>query len=68
MEEKTKIATKTWFECADCHTKMETVKISGSGGIFDDFLGGSTKSCFYCNDKNCPKFGYLTVAGIKKEE
>lgn len=66
MEDITKTTTKTYYVCRDCSKKMETMSV-GSSGL--DFFGvTSNGKAMYCNDKDCPKFGYLTVAGIKKEE
>lgn len=63
----TKVTTKQWYECGTCNKKMETMSLGTSSG-FDMFGTGNTGKCFYCNNKECEKFGYLTVAGIKKEE
>lgn len=65
MDEKSKTITKTYFICPICNTKMESIDL-GKGGELFSF--GSSSKALYCNNKECDKFGYLTVAGIKKEE
>jgi len=68
MENITKAVTKQWYECGKCQKKMETITV-GSKSDFDLFgTKISEGRAFYCNNKDCDKFGYLTVAGIKKEE
>lgn len=62
------VAKKQWFECAKCQNKMETTNLGGSSTGFDIFGIGGTNKAFYCNNKECEMFGYLTLAGIKKEE
>ena len=64
----TKATTKQWFECGKCNVKMDTINMGGSSSAFDVFGMSGTNKAFYCNNKECEKFGYLTVAGIKKEE
>ena len=67
MENITKATTKTWYICGKCQEKMETISIKSSGvDIFG--LGLSEGKAFYCDNNKCDKFGYLTVAGVKKEE
>lgn len=66
MEEKTKLGTKVWYECGTCKKKMETISIGGGGDLFG--LSSGSKQGLYCDNKECDKFGYLTIAGIKKEE
>lgn len=67
MENITKATTKTWYVCGKCQEKMETISIkSNDSDLFGLSLGGG--KAFYCDNKDCDKFGYLTVAGIKKEE
>ena len=67
MDEVKKATTKQWFECRSCKTKMATMTV-GKDQTFDIFgIGGSGKA-FYCDNKECDKFGYLTIAGIQKEE
>jgi hypothetical protein len=68
MENITKATTKQWYECGECKTKMDTISMGGSSTGFDMFGIGGTSKAFYCNNKECEKFGYLTIAGIKKEE
>lgn len=66
MEEKTKITTKTYYACGTCSKKMESIKIGGgNSGIFDFY---TSSTAMYCGNKECEKFGFLTVVGIKKEE
>ena len=67
MEEKIKTTTEQWFECPTCHKKMTTMTIGSSSG-FDIFGIGGKGQALYCNNKECEKFGYLTVVGIRKEE
>ena len=68
MENITKATTKRWYECATCNKKMETINMGGSSSGFDIFGISGTSKAFYCDNKQCGKFGYLTIAGIKKEE
>lgn len=68
MENIQKSTTKQWFECGTCKTKMETMSLGGSNTGFDIFGIGGTSKAFYCNNKECDKFGYITIAGIKREE
>lgn len=69
MENITKATTKQWYECGTCNVKMETIEIGGKSDGFDFFgTGGNKGKGFYCNNLKCDKFGYLTIAGIKKEE
>lgn len=46
---------------------METTNLGGSSDIFDIFGTKGTNKAFYCNNKDCDMFGYLTLAGVKKE-
>ncbi len=62
------VAKKQWFECCKCEYKMETADLGGSSSAFDIFGTKGTNKAFYCNNKECDMFGYLTLAGIKKEE
>lgn len=62
------IAKKQWFECVTCRKKMETANLGGSSTAFDIFGTSGTNKAFYCNNKECEKFGYLTLAGVKVEE
>lgn len=70
QENVVKATTKIWYECGACQTKMDTMQM----GKADDFsnMFGLAKTAlsvsFYCPNKKCKKFGYLTVVGIKKEE
>lgn len=64
MDNLSKITTKTWYACRKCEKKMESISIGGNTGIFDF----STKSAMWCENKECERFGDLTVVGIKKEE
>ncbi len=68
IEDITKTTTKQYFACITCKQKMESIEISKNSSF--DFFGTMTPSgkAMYCNSKECDKFGYLTVAGIKKEE
>lgn len=62
-----KTNTKEFFACRKCAKRMETIVVSGAGGL--EFFGGSSKqTLFYCDNKECEKFGDLTVVGIKKTE
>lgn len=67
MENLSKVTTKQWYGCGGCKEKMENISINSSSG-FDLFGTGNGQKCFYCNSKNCDKFGYLTVVGVKHEE
>ena len=62
------IAKKQWFECAKCSKKMGTTDLGGASTGFDIFGTGKVNKAFYCDNKECDMFGYLTLAGIKKEE
>lgn len=62
--EKSKISTKEWFECITCGKKLEAISL-GSGS---DLFGLGSRIAMYCDNKECEKFGYLTVAGVKKSE
>jgi len=62
------IAKKQWFECQKCNVKMESTNLGGSNSTFDIFGTSGTNKAFYCNNKECIMFGYLTLAGVKKEE
>lgn len=66
MEEQSKITTKQWFACIKCAKKMETISLGGSSDIFG--LSSGNNKAMYCDNKECEKYGYLTVAGVKKEE
>ena len=61
-----KSTTKEYFVCVTCEKKMESIKVGGSSDLFN-FSGGS-QSFMYCDNKECDKFGYLTVAGKKVKE
>ena len=61
-----KITTKEYFVCGDCEKKMESIKVGGSSDLFN--FGGSSINLMYCDNKECAKFGYLTVAGKKVKE
>ena len=61
-------AKKQWFECIKCKHKMQTTDLGGSSTVFDIFGVKGTNKAFYCDNKECDMFGYLTLAGIKKEE
>jgi hypothetical protein len=63
--EKSKVTTKTYYVCT-CGEKMETIAI-GKGNDLFGFSGGNVNA-LYCNNSKCEKFGYLTIAGIKKED
>ena len=58
-----KIVTKTYFCCAKCNKKMESIDIT-SGGLF----GIGTTKAMYCDNNSCERYGSLTVAGIRTEE
>lgn len=66
MEETTKITTKTYYVCIACERKMESVNL-GNGSDFMGLLSASQKA-MYCDNKKCDKFGFLTVAGFRREE
>jgi len=61
-----KSTTKEYFVCRECEKKMESIKVNGGGDLFS--LGSSSVILMYCDNKECPKFGYLTVAGKKVKE
>ncbi len=64
-KEVEKINTKHYFGCQKCEKKLGIIEV-GSG---TDFLGFSGKQkLLYCENKECEKYGDLTVIGIKKEE
>lgn len=65
MEEKSTITTKEYMACVTCKKKMKSISLGG-GSDFLGFIGGI--KALYCNNKECDKFGYLTVAGIKIQE
>jgi hypothetical protein len=62
------VAKKQWFECVKCNQKMEVTDLGGSSTAFDLFGTKGTNKAFYCNNKECDMFGYITLAGIRKEE
>lgn len=62
------VSKKQWFECVKCDVKMETANLGGSATVFDIFGTSGINKAFYCNNKECDMFGYLTLAVIKKEE
>lgn len=64
--EKSKSTTKEWFECPTCGKKLETINMSGGTDLFG--LGSGKITILYCDNKECDKYGYLTVAGVKKSE
>ena len=66
MDEKTKINTKVWYACGTCNKKMDTISLGSGGDLFD--FGSSKRQALWCENKECDKFGYLTLVGIKKEE
>ena len=66
MEEKTKITTKIYYVCGGCKKKLENITLGSGTGLFD--FASSSKNAMYCENKECDKFGYLTVVGIKIEE
>lgn len=67
MENETqKITTKTYYRCGTCKKKMETIDLGGASDMFS--FGTGTRKALYCDNKECEKFGYLTVVGIKVEE
>lgn len=67
MENLEKTTIKQYFVCRTCSKKMEIMTIK-SATTFDMFSLGADTKMFYCDNKECEKFGYLTIAGIKKEE
>ena len=63
-----KTITKTFFGCVKCLKKMESITIGGSdGGMFAGFGSSSTKA-MYCDNRECERYGLLTVAGIRTQE
>ena len=44
---------------------METVSLGSSTDLFA-FTGGS--KALYCDNKECERYGFLTIVGIKKTE
>lgn len=66
MEEQSKITVKQWFACIKCEKKMESISLGSSSDLFG--LGSGSSKGMYCDNKECDRYGLLTVAGIKKEE
>lgn len=68
MEEKSKVTTSVYYVCGDCSKKMEGISLGSGGSDIFSSMFSKSPSALYCNNKECPKFGFLTVAGVKKEE
>jgi hypothetical protein len=66
MAEIEKTTTLEYYVCRKCEKKMITMTIKSSG--FDLFGIGGDGKAFYCDNKECEHFGFLTIAGIKKTE
>lgn len=60
-----KVNTKEYFVCSECKKKLEQMELGSSSDLFGF---GGTKKALYCDNKQCDRFGLLTVAGIKKTE
>lgn len=65
MENKEKLITEQIFVCGKCEKEMGKIKI-GTGS--DIFGFGGTSQVYYCDNRECEKYGLLTVVGIKKDK
>lgn len=63
-EQLEKTITKTYFGCPVCKKKMESINIGTGSGLF----GIGTSKAMYCDNRECERYGLLTVAGIRTEE
>ncbi len=66
MENLSKVTTKEYFACQKCEKKLEGIEVGGGGSSFLDF--STKRTIMYCDNKECSKFGDLTIVGIKKTE
>jgi hypothetical protein len=60
-----KLNTEEIFCCGKCEKEMGKIKV-GSGIDMFGFVG--TSQVYYCDNKECERYGLLTVVGIKKEK
>ena len=63
-----KVNAVEYFACKKCEKKLGILEVSGgTGGDLFGFSAGKTK-LLYCDNKECEKFGDLTIVGVKKRQ
>lgn len=67
MAEIEKTTTQEYWGCTKCEKKMISMKINSDTSMNLFGFGGSSQ-VFYCDNKECVRYGVIVVVGVRKQE